>query len=111
MAILEPLISSANSLQLVKLIRIKLLNKIDSNVAYTDHSNAIHSVLFVPDYLNPIIDRDVYKIKSVEQFFKGYTIDLRSFKTADAYIKDKFRSNAKGIRRKIRRLTFTNNGR
>ena len=85
-------------------VELKLLNKIDNNVAYSDHSNAIHSVLFVPDYLNPILDRDVYKVKSVEQFFKGYTIDLRSFKTADAYIKDKFRSNAKGIRRKIRRL-------
>ena len=90
--------------EVYKNVEFKLLNKIDRNVNYTDSSNELHSVLFIPDYIKPIVERNVYKVKSVEQFFKGYTIDLRSFKSADEYVKDRFRSNAKVIRRKIRRL-------
>lgn len=85
-------------------VNFKLLDQRCDNADYTDKSKGIHSILFIPDYMKPVVNAEVYRIRSVEQFFKGYAIDLRAFKTADAYLKHRFRSNAKGIRRKIRRL-------
>ncbi|WP_299311807.1 GNAT family N-acetyltransferase [uncultured Aquimarina sp.] len=64
----------------------------------------MYSVFFIPNYLRPIIKSDIFVIKKVEQFFKGYAIFLDGFASADAYIKHRFRSNAKGIRRRIKRL-------
>ncbi|WP_378173708.1 GNAT family N-acetyltransferase [Aquimarina sp. SS2-1] len=64
----------------------------------------IYSVFFIPDYLKPTTTTDFYTVKKVEQFFKGYAIFLDGFTNADAYIKHRFRSNAKGIRRRINRL-------
>lgn len=66
--------------------------------------NTIHSVFFIPDYLRPVLDENTFSTKKIEQFFKGYAIILDEFANADAYIKYRFRSNAKGIRRRVRRL-------
>ncbi|AXT59917.1 GNAT family N-acetyltransferase [Aquimarina sp. AD10] len=66
--------------------------------------NKIYSVFFIPDYLKPIYSTELFKLKKVDQFFKGYAIFLDGFESADAYIKFRFRSNAKGIRRRIKRL-------
>jgi len=69
-----------------------------------DHSDTVYSVFFVPDYLKPNLTGDKFVVKKVEQFFKGYAIFLEGFDNADAYIKHRFRSNAKGIRRRVKRL-------
>jgi len=66
--------------------------------------NTIYSVFFIPDYLKPSLSTTNFSIKKVEQFFKGYAIFLDGFDSADAYVKHRFRSNAKGIRRRIKRL-------
>ncbi|WP_299896384.1 GNAT family N-acetyltransferase [uncultured Aquimarina sp.] len=66
--------------------------------------NEIYSVFFIPDYLEPSLDDTNFTVKKVDQFFKGYAIFLDGFSNADAYIKHRFRSNAKGIRRRIKRL-------
>ncbi len=66
--------------------------------------NAVNSVFFVPDYLQPVLGSESYTIKKIEQFFKGYAIVLDGHDSADAYVKYRFRSNAKGIRRRIKRL-------
>ncbi|WP_405206737.1 GNAT family N-acetyltransferase [Aquimarina sp. LLG6339-5] len=66
--------------------------------------DSIYSVFFVPDYLRPDLDTKNFIVKKVSQFFKGYAIFLDDFASADAYIKHRFRSNAKGIRRRIKRL-------
>lgn len=71
---------------------------------FDNASNTVYSVFFIPDYLKPILGEDSFKIKKITQFFKGYAIFLEGFASADAYIKYRFRSNAKGIRRKINRL-------
>ena len=79
-----------------------------TNPDYEDNldniSGTIYSIFFIPDYLKPIFNTDSFKIKKITQFFKGYAIFLEGFASADAYIKYRFRSNAKGIRRKISRL-------
>ncbi len=67
-------------------------------------TNTIFSVFFIPDYLKPVLESNAFTIKKVDQFFKGYAILLDGFDSADAYIKKRFRSNAKGIRRRIKRL-------
>ncbi|MBW1296530.1 GNAT family N-acetyltransferase [Aquimarina litoralis] len=66
--------------------------------------STIYSVFFIPDYLKPNLDDTNFVVKKVPQFFKGYAIFLDGFSNADAYIKHRFRSNAKGIRRRIKRL-------
>tara|TARA_R110000868_G_scaffold212709_5_gene462644 strand:- start:15793 stop:16953 length:1161 start_codon:yes stop_codon:yes gene_type:complete len=67
-------------------------------------SNKFFSVFFIPDYFTPQLDYSYYAIKKVSQFFRGYAIDLKEFKTVDEYLKFRFRSNAKAIRKKVRRL-------
>jgi len=74
----------------------------DEDLVHTP--NTIYSVFFIPDYLKPGLSSTNFSIKKVEQFFKGYAIFLDGFDSADAYIKHRFRSNAKGIRRRIKRL-------
>lgn len=69
-----------------------------------ENPDKVYSVFFIPDYLKPTINRNNFVIKKIEQFFKGYAIFLDGFTSADAYIKHRFRSNAKGIRRRIKRL-------
>ncbi|MBQ0733119.1 GNAT family N-acetyltransferase [Aquimarina celericrescens] len=69
-----------------------------------ENLSKIYSVFFIPDYLKPSINKDVFSVKKVSQFFKGYAIFLNGFSSADAYIKNRFRGNAKGIRRRIKRL-------
>ncbi len=68
------------------------------------NEDKIYSVFFIPDYLTPTFDTDRFSSKIINQFFKGYAIFLDGFSSADAYIKHRFRSNAKGIRRRIKRL-------
>lgn len=67
-------------------------------------SDKIYSVFFILDYLKPVFNGKIFNTKKVNQFFKGYAIFLDDFTSADAYIKHRFRSNAKGIRRRIKRL-------
>ncbi len=74
----------------------------DSNL--TSNPNTVYSVFFIPDYLKPILDTNKLNVKKVDQFFRGYAILLKGFNSADEYIKFRFRSNAKGIRRRIKRL-------
>ncbi len=69
-----------------------------------DKKDTIYSVFFIPDYLRPVLKGDSFIVKKVSQFFKGYAIVLNEFASADAYIKHRFRSNAKGIRRRVKRL-------
>ncbi|MBQ4802019.1 GNAT family N-acetyltransferase [Aquimarina sp. MMG015] len=76
----------------------------DFDITLIEKPNSIHSVFFVPDYLKPDLDTKNLIVKKVGQFFKGYAIFLDDFASADAYIKHRFRSNAKGIRRRIKRL-------
>ncbi len=64
----------------------------------------VYSVFFIPDYLKPVLDNNQFITKKVRQFFKGYAVFLEGFTSADAYIKYRFRSNAKGIRRRVNRL-------
>jgi len=66
--------------------------------------DSVYSVFFIPDYLQPSLKSDAFIVKKVDQFFKGYAIFLDGFSSADAYIKHRFRSNAKAIRRRIKRL-------
>lgn len=66
--------------------------------------DTIYSVFFIADYLKPQLNNEVFNIKKVTQFFKGYAVFLDGFASADAYIKYRFRSNAKGIRRRVKRL-------
>ncbi len=68
------------------------------------NADKIYSVFFIPDYLKPTFDTDRFSSKVINQFFKGYAIFLDGFSSADAYIKHRFRSNAKGIRRRVKRL-------
>ncbi|MBQ4819545.1 GNAT family N-acetyltransferase [Aquimarina sp. MMG016] len=63
-----------------------------------------YSVFFIPDYLQPILNDDRFITKKVSQFFKGYAIFLDGFSDVNAYLKHRFRSNAKGIRRRVNRL-------
>ncbi len=69
-----------------------------------ENSDKIYSVFFIPDYLKPILNHQIFNTKKINQFFKGYAIFLDDFISADAYIKYRFRSNAKGIRRRVKRL-------
>ncbi|SEK52819.1 Acetyltransferase (GNAT) domain-containing protein [Aquimarina amphilecti] len=69
-----------------------------------ENPDSLYSVFFIPDYLKPNLDTTNLTVKKVDQFFKGYAIFLNGFSSADAYIKHRFRSNAKGIRRRIKRL-------
>ncbi|MDH7446556.1 GNAT family N-acetyltransferase [Aquimarina sp. 2201CG14-23] len=69
-----------------------------------DKADQVYSVFFIPDYLKPELNNEKFTVKTVSQFFKGYAIFLQGFSSADAYIKKRFRSNAKGIRRRIKRL-------
>ena len=55
-------------------------------------SNKFFSVFFIPDYFTPQLDYSYYAIKKVSQFFRGYAIDLKEFKTVDEYLKFRFRS-------------------
>ncbi len=77
-------------------------HKYDENLVRD--SGKIYSVFFIPDYLKPSINSEIFSLKKVSQFFKGYAIFLNDFASADAYIKHRFRSNAKGIRRRVKRL-------
>ncbi|MHA7057488.1 GNAT family N-acetyltransferase [Aquimarina sp. M1] len=81
----------------------RLINS-DYESNLVDNPNTIYSIFFIPDYIKPIIKSDNFVIKKTIQFFKGYAIFLDGFASADAYIKYRFRSNAKGIRRRIKRL-------
>lgn len=90
--------------------RVECLKKEEPiiNPDYEDNRGStpktIYSIFFIPDYLKPISNKDSFKVKKITQFFKGYAIFLEGFTSADAYIKYRFKSNAKGIRRKINRL-------
>ncbi|WP_103068542.1 GNAT family N-acetyltransferase [Aquimarina sediminis] len=64
----------------------------------------VYSIFFIIDYLKPVLDKSLFNVKKISQFFKGYAIFLDGFASADAYIKYRFRSNAKGIRRRVKRL-------
>jgi len=76
----------------------------DYNEEWLRNSNTIFSVFFIPDYLRPSFNSELFSVKKVKQYFKGYTILLDDFDTVDAYIKNRFRSNAKAIRRRVKRL-------
>ncbi len=67
-------------------------------------TNKVYSIFFIPDYFLPVIEKDTFTIKRIPQFFKGYAIFLEGFDSVDAYIKKRFRSNAKTIRRRVKRL-------
>lgn len=69
-----------------------------------NNPDKVYSVFFIADYLKPELNARVFNLKRVHQFFKGYAIFLDGFVSADAYIKYRFRSNAKGIRRRVKRL-------
>ncbi|WP_106794989.1 GNAT family N-acetyltransferase [Aquimarina sp. Aq78] len=69
-----------------------------------NNPDTVYSVFFIADYLKPELNKEVFNLKKVDQFFKGYAIFLDGFASADAYIKYRFRSNAKGIRRRVKRL-------
>ncbi|WP_299216981.1 GNAT family N-acetyltransferase [uncultured Aquimarina sp.] len=76
----------------------------DYDNSLVENPDKVYSVFFIPDYLKPHSNSGNFVIKKVEQFFKGYAVFLDGFTSADAYIKHRFRSNAKGIRRRIKRL-------
>ncbi|MEW7278488.1 GNAT family N-acetyltransferase [Aquimarina sp. 2201CG1-2-11] len=76
----------------------------DYDKKIVDKKDSVYSVFFIPDYFKPEIDHKVLAVKKVKQFFKGYTIFLDGFVDADAYVKHRFRSNAKAIRRRVKRL-------
>ncbi|WP_108868386.1 GNAT family N-acetyltransferase [Aquimarina aquimarini] len=82
----------------------KTIVNTDYNKDQIEYSKTVYSVFFVMDYLKPTFDTNLYSKKTIRQFFKGYTISLDNFDSADAYVKYRFRSNAKGIRRRIKRL-------
>jgi len=67
-------------------------------------SNTILSAFFVPDYFRPSFDNTLFNCKKVVQFFRGYVISLDGFDSADSYLKNRFRSNAKVIRRRLKRF-------
>lgn len=67
-------------------------------------TNDVNYVSHVPDYIKT-------KLKAESQFHlkkfyqqKGYAVDLSNFQDIDTYLKNQFRSNAKTIRRYVRRL-------
>ena len=74
------------------------------NPEYEDRSDTVYSFFFIPDYLKPVYNTAKLNTKTISQFFKGYAILLDGFASADAYVKARFRSNAKGIRRRVKRL-------
>ncbi len=74
------------------------------NIGSAENKDSIFSVFFIPDYLKPELSTDKVVVRKVEQFFKGYAIFLEDFVNADAYVKHRFRSNAKAIRRRVKRL-------
>ncbi|NER16886.1 GNAT family N-acetyltransferase [Spongiivirga citrea] len=63
-----------------------------------------HNIFFIPDYLAPGFDNKLLSVKEVTQFFKGYAIFLRDSENAEDYIKQRFKKNAKSIRKRVRRL-------
>jgi len=81
-----------------------IFNNPNYNVTVEKDSKKIYSIFFIPDYLKPSFNHAVFSRKKVSQFFKGYAILLKDFESADSYIKYRFRSNAKGIRRRVKRL-------
>jgi len=80
--------------------------RIFSNQDYkkSEKLQEVHSVMFIPQYIIPRVDNNLFKIKKVKQFFKGYAIFLEGFKTIDDYIKFRFKKNAKSILKKVKRL-------
>ncbi|WP_109300663.1 GNAT family N-acetyltransferase [Aquimarina sp. AU474] len=76
----------------------------DYDATLMDSKDTIYSVFFIPDYLKPVLKDNTFVTKKISQFFKGYAIVLNEFASAEAYIKHRFRSNAKGIRRRVKRL-------
>jgi hypothetical protein len=84
-------------------IEEQLINP-DYDKKLVNNPDTVYSVFFVVDYLKPEVDKRIFNLRKVNQFFKGYAIFLDDFASADAYIKYRFRSNAKGIRRRVKRL-------
>lgn len=64
----------------------------------------VYSVFFIPDYLRPRLDHNVFNVKKLSQFFKGYSVQLHGFSDVDTYLKHRFKNNAKSIRKRVRRL-------
>lgn len=74
------------------------------NAAKKVAHDKIYSIFFIPEYIAPICDDTHFEVKRIKQYFRGYALDLSNCDSADAYIKDRFRSNAKTIRKRARRL-------
>ncbi|QLG46689.1 GNAT family N-acetyltransferase [Costertonia aggregata] len=74
------------------------------NVREKTVHDKIYSIFFIPEYIVPQCKAQHFKVKKIDQYFKGYALDLSHFDSADAYIKNRFRSNAKTIRKRARRL-------
>ncbi|GAA3641424.1 GNAT family N-acetyltransferase [Flavivirga jejuensis] len=80
---------------------------INSNYQKKKNSSRINSVMFIPNYIAPQIDRDLFNLKKVTQFFKGYAILLDKFDSIDAYLKYRFKKNAKSILKRLKRLEIS----
>ena len=68
-------------------------------------SKTLYSIRLVPEYFGIKLQKESYKTAKIKQYNWGYSIQLTDIKTADAYLKKQFNSNArKVIRRNIKRL-------
>ena len=77
---------------------------INSNYQKKKNSNRINSVMFIPNYITPKIDNDLFNLKRVTQFFKGYAILLDKFNSINEYLKYRFKKNSKSILKRLKRL-------
>ncbi len=76
----------------------------NSNYNASKNLENINSIFFIPNYIIPKIDSNLFKVKKVTQFFKGYTVLLDEFTTVDDYLKFRFKKNAKSILKRVKRL-------
>ncbi len=79
----------------------------NSNYQEVKNLSLVNSVMFVPQYINPRVNNDLFNVKKITQFFKGYAILLDEFKSIDEYLKYRFKKNAKSIRKRIKRLELS----
>ncbi len=83
--------------------------KVWKNTNYQEIKNLglVNSVMFIPQYISPRVNKNCFNVKKVTQFFKGYAIFLDEFKSIDDYLRYRFKKNAKSIRKRIKRLELS----
>ncbi|XMO86098.1 GNAT family N-acetyltransferase [Algibacter sp. AS12] len=80
-------------------------NILKNNIKDEKKNSLVHSHSLCPNYLEYLVNEDVYKLTKVKQANKGYAIDISEIKNIQAYMESHMsRSFRKAIRQSVRRL-------